>query len=118
MAERRVAEIVRERQCFGGAIGAERNCVLIRNRRHGRRDAVRVALDRRAVRRRERAVVLEQPFERFPGEIETVEGGVAPFERGNDSQRLGVMVEAAGLCEAAIERAICWTSNVCVSRVR
>jgi hypothetical protein len=55
---------------------------------------------------RQRTVVLDQPFERLPGEIEPIESGVAPLERGDDPQGLGVVVEAAGLREAAIERAL------------
>ena len=50
--------------------------------------------------------MLDQPFQRLPGEIEPVESGVAPLERGDDPQRLGVVIEAAGVGEAAIERAL------------
>ena len=62
-----------------------------------RHAALAVAPDRLAVAVGQRTVVLDQPFERLPGEIETVEGGVAPLERRDDAQRLGVVVEAAGL---------------------
>jgi hypothetical protein len=54
----------------------------------------------------ERAVVLHQAFQRLPGEIEAVERGVAPLQRGDDVQRLSVVVEAAELGEAAVERAL------------
>ena len=54
----------------------------------------------------ERAVVLDQAFERLPGEIEPVEVGVAPLQRGHDAQRLRVVVEAAEGREAVIERAL------------
>ena len=50
--------------------------------------------------------MLDQPFQRFPGEVEPVESGVAPLERGDDAQRLRVVVEAAGVGEAAVERAL------------
>ena len=60
-----------------------------------------IAPDRLAVAVGQRAVVLDQPFQRLPGEIEPVEGGVAPLERGDDAQRLGVVVEAAGVARGS-----------------
>ncbi len=57
-------------------------------------------------RKRERAVVLDQAFERLPGEVESVESGIAPLERGDHPQRLRIVVEAAAGGEAAIERAL------------
>jgi hypothetical protein len=41
--------------------------------------------------------VLDQPFQRLPGEIEPIEGGIAPLECRDHAQGLGVMVEAAGI---------------------
>src|SRR5262249_7139405 len=52
------------------------------------------------------AVVLEEPFERFPGEIEPVEGRVAALEHGHSPQRLRVVIKAARSGEAAVERAL------------
>jgi hypothetical protein len=43
----------------------------------------------------QRAVVLGQALERFPGEVQPVEGGVAGLQQGDHAQRLGVVVEAA-----------------------
>src|SRR5262249_58992142 len=40
------------------------------------------------------------------GEVQSVEGRIAPLEGRHHSQRLGVMIEAAAGCEAAIERAL------------
>ena len=54
----------------------------------------------------ERAVVLDQAFERFPGQVEPVEIGIAPLQRRHDVQRLRVVVEAAEAGEAAVERAL------------
>ena len=67
------------------------------------RDSARSGVPSRSV---ERAVVLDQPFERLPGEIEAVEGGIAALERGHHPQRLRVVVEAAAGGKAAIERAL------------
>ena len=50
--------------------------------------------------------MLDQPFERLPGQVEPVEGGVAPLERGHHPQRLGIVIEAAAGLEAAVERAL------------
>src|SRR5262249_18567176 len=44
--------------------------------------------------------------ERFPGQIEAVELRVAALERGDDAQRLRVVVEAAMLLETLVERAL------------
>ena len=65
-----------------------------------------IALDRPAGAVGERAVVLDQAFQRLPGEIEPVEVGVAPLQRGHDVQRLRVVVEAAEAGEALVERAL------------
>ncbi len=54
----------------------------------------------------ERAVVLDQPFQRLPGQVEPVEIGVAPLQRGDHVQRLRVVVEAAEAGEALVERAL------------
>src|SRR6516162_1019067 len=59
-----------------------------------------------AVAKRERAVVLDQAFERFPGEVQSVESGIAFLERGYHAQRLRIVIEAAAGGEAAIERAL------------
>ena len=71
-----------------------------------RQAALPVALDRMARAIGQRAVVLHQPFQRVPGEIEPVEIGVAPLQRGDDMQRMGVVVEAAEQAEALVERAL------------
>src|SRR5499427_1077337 len=59
-----------------------------------------------AVAKRERAIVLDQAFERFPGQVQSVESGIALLERGHHAQRLRIVIEAAAGGEAAIERAL------------
>src|SRR6185437_1243315 len=54
----------------------------------------------------QRAIVLDQAFQRFPGEIEAIEIGIAPLQIGDDAQRLGVVVEAAVSGETIVERAL------------
>ena len=71
-----------------------------------RHAALAIAPDRRAVAIGERTVVLDQAFERLPGEVEPVEAGIAPLERGHHAQRLRVVIEAAAVGEAAVERAL------------
>src|SRR5207249_2186116 len=59
-----------------------------------------------AVAQRERTIMLDQPLERFPGKIQSIEGGVAPLERSHHPQRLRVVIEAATRRKTAIERAL------------
>ena len=71
------------------------------------RDAVLgVAPDRRPGPVGERAVVLDQAFERIPSQVEAVEIGVAALEPRHHAERLGVVVEAAVAGQAAVERAL------------
>ncbi len=39
--------------------------------------------------------MFDEPFQGFPGQIQPIEGRIAAFELGDDSQRLGIVVEAA-----------------------
>ncbi len=39
--------------------------------------------------------MLDEPLQRFPRQVEPVEGGITLFELGDDAQRLGIMIEAA-----------------------
>ena len=52
----------------------------------------------------QRPVVLHDPFERFPGQVQPVEAGIAPVHHGHGAQGLGIVVEAAEVPEAGIER--------------
>src|SRR6185437_857635 len=49
-------------------------------------------------------VVLDHPFQRFPGQIKAVEVRITVFEEGHDPQRLRVVVEAAIWTEAEVQR--------------
>ena len=49
------------------------------------------------MRRHYRSIVLDQPFQGFPGEIEAVEIGIAVFEPGHQPERMGVVIEAANI---------------------
>ena len=63
-----------------------------------------VAADRLAAGIGQRAVVLDQAFERFPGQVEPVEGRIAPLEPGDHAEALGIVVEAAAPGHRRIER--------------
>src|SRR5262247_4765583 len=71
-----------------------------------RQPALAIRPDRNAVAKRERAIVLDQPFQRLPGQVQSVESGIAPLERGHHPQRLRIVIEAAASGEAAVERAL------------
>ena len=49
--------------------------------------------------------MLDQAFERLPGEVEAVEARIFLFEQSDHAQRLGIVVEAARIFERGIERA-------------
>ncbi len=72
-----------------------------------RRNAARpVALGRRARGVEQRSVVLDQPRQRRLGQVEPVELGVAALELGDDAQGVAVVVEAAVLGHAGVERVL------------
>ena len=49
---------------------------------------------------------LTSPAERRLGQVEPVEGGIAPLELGDDAQSLAVVVEAAMLGHAGVKRVL------------
>ena len=61
--------------------------------------------------------MLDQPFERLPAEIQSVEAGIAPLERGDHPQGLRIVVEAAAGLEAAIERALAGMAERRVAKI-
>ena len=65
-----------------------------------------IAADRLAVPVGQRAVMFDQPFQGFPGQVEPVEARVAALQRGHHAQSLGVVVEAAEGAQAFVERAL------------
>src|ERR1700722_18220794 len=69
------------------------------------RNAARpVPLSRRARGVKQRPVVLDEPRQRRPGQVEAVELGVMPLEFSHDAQGVAVVVEAAVLGHAGVER--------------
>ena len=48
--------------------------------------------------------MLDQPFQRFPGQIQAVEIGVAMFQLGHQPQRMGIVIEAADIDGHRIQR--------------
>ena len=72
-----------------------------------RRNAARpVALRRRAGSIEQRSVVLDQPGQRRLRQVEPVELGILAFELGDDAKRVAVVVEAAMLGHAGVERVL------------
>ena len=92
---------------LGAGVAPELEVLGLAVTKDGRRHAtLAVAANRGAAVIGERAVVLDQPFECLPGEVEPVEGGVATLQLCHHSQRLRVVVEAAEGSEAPVERAL------------
>ncbi len=50
--------------------------------------------------------MLDEAFERFPGEVEAVEAGIAALQARDHRQGLGIVIETALRGEARIERAL------------
>ena len=48
--------------------------------------------------------MFDQTLQRFPGEVEAIEGRVTTLQIGNDAQRLGIVVEAAEFGQRLIKR--------------
>src|SRR4029079_19404353 len=63
----------------------------------------RIASDRRAVAIDERAVVLDQAFQRLPAQVETVECRIAALQVGHDTQRLRVVIKTSASGQTLIE---------------
>ena len=70
-----------------------------------RRDAgLRIARRRPAFAVEQRPVVLDQPLQRLPTQVQPVEISIAPFEPGHDPQGLRIVVEAAEPGHAFFQR--------------
>src|ERR1700693_4454465 len=65
-----------------------------------------MAPGRIAVGIRQGTIMLDQAFERFPGQIEAIETRIAALQAGDHRERLGIMVEAAMGSEALVERTL------------
>lgn len=82
--------------CLGGSEMRKfeiMNRIIFKDRRG--KSAFRITRADPAIGLQERAIMLDEPFQRLPSQIESIEGRVAAFELGDNSQRLGVMIEAA-----------------------
>jgi iron-sulfur cluster assembly accessory protein len=69
------------------------NRIIFKDR--GGKPAFRITRGRPAIGLQKRTVMLDEPFQRLPSQIESVEGGVAAFELSDNAQRLGIMIKAA-----------------------
>ena len=65
----------------------------------------------RAVGTDQRSVVLYEPLKGFPGEVETIEVGIPAFQARYHRERLGIVIEAAVVREAAIEGVLAGVSE-------
>src|SRR4051794_30089575 len=65
----------------------------------------------------QRAIVLDEAFQRFPSKIEPIKGRVTALERSHHPQGLRVVIETAKGGEAAIERALAGMTEGRVSEV-
>lgn len=61
----------------------------------------------------ERAVVLDRPLQRLPGQIQPVEGGVAALQQRQHAEGLVVVAEAAEIGHGGVERILpAWPKGV------
>ena len=104
-----IGDVVGDRRDLGLGAGMapEREvmrCVVVGN---DLRDAgVTVLAGRLSLRIGQRAIVLDDAFQRFPTEVEPVEGRIAPLDGGDDPQSLGIVVEPAEVGEQGRQRAL------------
>ena len=97
----------RGRLPFRRRVGRERNIEELGMAADGDGHAgLAIAPDRSAALVRDRSVVLDQAFERFPGQIEPVELGVAALEPSDHAQSLDVVIEPAVGRKAGVERGL------------
>ena len=61
---------------------------------------------RRALFPRQGPVVLDEAFQRLPGEVQSVEARIFLLKLGDNAQRLGVVIEAPLARHTGIERAL------------
>jgi iron-sulfur cluster assembly accessory protein len=87
-------------ECRGLCLGAGEmrkfeimNRIIFKDRRG--KPAFRITRGDPAIGLQKRAVMFDEPFQGLPSQIESIKGRVAAFELGDNSQRLGVMIEAA-----------------------
>ena len=61
--------------------------------------------------------MLYQPFQRFPGQVQPVEIGIAMFQPGHQHEGLGVVVEAAIAGHAGIKRRLAGMTERRVAKI-
>ena len=89
---------------IGNVVG-ERGDLRLEARPAAEREVpVVVRLAKRPARRRHRPIVLGQPLERLPAEVEPVEAGIGCLEPRDDADGMLVMIEPAGIGERRVER--------------
>ena len=76
-----------------------------------------IRLGHRPGRLAHRAIVLGQPLERFPAKVEPVEIRVRSFQPADDANRVGVVVEPAGVGQRSIERMLAGMAEGRVAKV-
>src|SRR5690606_6032053 len=65
----------------------------------------------------QRAVVLEDALEGFPGEVETVMLRIAVFQQRDDAQRLNVVVEAAERGHGSMKSTLACMAERCMAEI-
>ena len=93
-----VSDIIRQGRNlrFSAGIGPQFKILNFRIGDNRRRRALSgVAADRQARAIDQWAIVLDEAFERFPTQVQTVERGVPALEIGHDAQGLRVVIKAA-----------------------
>ena len=91
------------------------NRIIFKDRRG--KSAFRITRGHPAIGLQKRAVMFDEPFQGFPSQIESIEGRVAAFELGDNSQRLGVMIEAAVRSHHFIEHILAGVAKRRVAKI-
>ena len=76
-----------------------------------------IARDRLSVFLEQGPIVLDQPLERLPGEVQPVIAGITLFQPGHDAKRLGIVVEAAEIRHGFFERILSRVAKAGVAKV-
>ena len=115
-----IGDAVGERRglCLGGSEMREfeiMNGIIFKDRRG--KSAFRVTRGRAAIGLQKRSVMFDEPFQRLPSQIESIEGRVAAFELGDNSQPLCVMIEAAVRSHQFVEHILAGVAKRRVAKV-
>jgi iron-sulfur cluster assembly accessory protein len=109
-------------ECRGLCLGGSKmrkleimNRIIFKDRRG--KSAFRITRGHPAIGLQKRAVMLDEPFQCLPSQIESIEGRVAAFELGDNSQRLGVMIEAAVRSHQFVEHILAGVAKRRVAKI-